>query len=77
MDAKLLRELERLPARIEQAAAQVAALEGKLGDPDLYRRDPDGFTRLGAELEAARAALAALEARWLELELERESYPTS
>jgi ATP-binding cassette subfamily F protein uup len=65
--------LETLPARIEELAAAVARWTETLADPDLYRRDPAGFSAAGQALEAARTDLAAAEERWLELEMLREA----
>ena len=52
--------------------AEIAALEHRLHDPALYARDPAGFTKTTAALEAARAELAAAEEAWLELETLKE-----
>jgi ATP-binding cassette subfamily F protein uup len=73
LDAKLQRELDRLPERMARAQAGAAEAESRLADPGLYRRDPAGFERATAELERRRAELAALEERWLELEGMREA----
>ncbi len=73
METRLLRELERLPNKMETASAEIAALEEKLGTADFYRRDPDGFARVNASVEAKRAQLAAMEERWLELETMKEA----
>jgi ATP-binding cassette subfamily F protein uup len=73
METRLLRELERLPGKMEAAAAEIAALEEKLGAADFYRRDPDGFAKVNAGVEAKRAQLAAMEERWLELETMKEA----
>jgi ATP-binding cassette subfamily F protein uup len=73
-DAKLQRELDRLPARIEAAEAEQAAAESKLSDPGLYARDPAAFQRATQELEQARSLLATLEERWLDLETQREAH---
>jgi ATP-binding cassette subfamily F protein uup len=73
METRLLRELERLPGKMEAAAAEIAALEEKLGATDFYRRDPDGFAKVNAGVEAKRAQLAAMEERWLELETMKEA----
>ena len=72
MDAKLERELDRLPAKLEETGRALAEVEARLADPDLFRRDPDAFATATAELERLRAGLHALEERWLELELRRE-----
>lgn len=71
-DAKLQRELDRLPEKMARAEAAVAAAENRLSDPGLYARDPTGFSQLTDELERLRRDLAALEERWLELEEQRE-----
>jgi ATP-binding cassette subfamily F protein uup len=60
-------DLDRLPAEVARLEGVAAALGARLSDPALYARDPGGFARLTAELDAARAALAAAEARWLEV----------
>jgi ATP-binding cassette subfamily F protein uup len=73
LDAKLQRELDRLPAKMEQVQASIVGLEQRLADSSLYTRDPDGFVAATAELESLRAALRELEERWLELETLRES----
>ncbi|WP_027135881.1 ABC-F family ATP-binding cassette domain-containing protein [Geminicoccus roseus] len=72
LESRLLRELERLPAKMETAAGEIAALEMKLAAPDFYLRDPDGFASVNATVEAKRRALAAMEERWLELETMKE-----
>jgi len=67
------RELDGLPARIDALTVEAAALEQKLADPTLYKKDPAGFAELTAAVAAKRQELAAAEERWLELEAAREA----
>ncbi|MPZ08898.1 MAG: ATP-binding cassette domain-containing protein [Kiloniellaceae bacterium] len=67
------RELDSLPARLAALSAEVAALEARLGDPSLYKKDPAGFAEVTKTLAARRGELSAAEERWLELEAEREA----
>ena len=62
------RELDNLPAEIEQLGTAIQELEAKLADPALYTKSPDKFAKFSAELEATREKLAQREERWLELE---------
>ena len=64
--------LETLPKRMEEAEAKIDGLEATMADPALYTRDPGGFRKTAAALDALRAELAALEEEWLELEMLRE-----
>ena len=64
--------LEALPAEIDRLAAEIARLEGLLGDPGLFGREPDKFARASAALVARQEALAAAEEEWLRLEELRE-----
>ena len=76
-DAKLQRELDRLPERMSKVEAAIAAVEDRLADVAFYARDPGGFARATEELERLRHDLAALEERWLELETLREAATTA
>jgi ATP-binding cassette subfamily F protein uup len=67
------RRLATLEARLAALPAEITALEAKLADPGLYGRDPAGFARVSAALEAARGELAAAEEAWLDLETRREA----
>ena len=67
------RELDGLPGKIERLAEEIAQVETRLADPELYGRDPAGFEAAAARLRAARAEREALEERWLELEDRREA----
>ena len=58
---------------IHALPGKIAKLEQDLADPNLYSRDPAGFSRLSGALEAARAELEAAELEWLELEERREA----
>ena len=69
-DQRRLEELEGLMPRL---AAQIAADEARLEDPGLYARDPKGFDRIMAALDAARKAVAAAEVEWLALEEKKEA----
>ena len=69
-DARRLAELERL---MPQLQARIGRHERLFADPELYARDPDGFARATAALDADRAALASAEDEWLELEARREA----
>ena len=62
------KELEGLPAAIELAESQVAALTEQLADPAIYRDGADKSVKLTKELEAARAEAEQLTERWMELE---------
>ncbi len=61
------RDLDLLPARIEELEAEIARDEAALSDPDLYSRDHGLFERLTQAVEAARTERDAAEERWLEL----------
>jgi ABC transport system ATP-binding/permease protein len=66
------RALMELPKTIEALQAEIAALNGALADPDLYRRDAATFAAKTARLAAAQGELDAAETEWLELEMLRE-----
>lgn len=64
--------LETLPKKIDELADEIAALEEKLADPNLYTRDAAAFQRFSKELDTARASREKMEEEWLELEMLRE-----
>ena len=64
--------LETLPAEIEKLAGDIAALETKLADPNLFAKDAEKFNRIAGELDEKRTHHAAMEEEWLELEMLRE-----
>jgi ATP-binding cassette subfamily F protein uup len=61
------RRLEELDDLVHRLPGEIAALEAKLADPDLYGRDPAGFARIMQASEKARAELTAAEEAWLVL----------
>ncbi len=64
--------LENLPKQMAEIEAKVSALEAKMADPAFYTRDPAGFAKVAAEIDAHRAKLSTMEEEWLELEMLRE-----
>ena len=71
--ARRLRELDRLPGRIEAQVEAIRSIEADLADPALHTERPNEAARLVARLSAANAEKAAMEERWLELELLKET----
>ncbi|MBA4013964.1 MAG: elongation factor 3 [Phenylobacterium sp.] len=67
------RRLQELDTAIAALPGKIAKLEADMADPNLYTRDPAGFAKLNAALEAARHELSASEEEWLELEERREA----
>ncbi len=67
------RRLEELEALVAKLPGDIALLDEKLGDPNLYTRDPAAFDKTMKAADAARAQLAAAEEEWLELEEKREA----
>ncbi|MEM7163952.1 MAG: ATP-binding cassette domain-containing protein [Planctomycetota bacterium] len=65
------KELEALPAEIEQLEAEIAALHEKMADPEFYQQGGDGVTAATQSLEAAQQKLEVVYARWEELEERR------
>jgi len=61
------RDLDLLPAEIEELDAAIARDEAALADPALYSRDPVRFQGLMTGLETARRRKEEAELRWLEL----------
>jgi ATP-binding cassette subfamily F protein uup len=61
------RDLDLLPARIEELEAAIARDEALLGDTDLYSRDPLRFEALTKAIADARSERDTAEHRWLEL----------
>lgn len=64
--------LENLPKQMDDTQRTMAAHEAKMADPAFYVRDPAGFAKIAAELDALRERLSAMEEEWLELEMLRE-----
>jgi ATP-binding cassette subfamily F protein uup len=64
--------LENLPKQMEKLQSDIAALQLKLDDPQLYARDRKAFDTTSTALAAAQAELHAAEEKWLELEMLRE-----
>ena len=64
--------LETLPQQMADAERAATALEARMADPAFYTRDPDGFAKVAADLDALRSKITAMEEEWLELEMLRE-----
>lgn len=64
--------LEQLPGDMQACEAAISKLEKDLADPELFAKDPDGFTKIAKDLEQAKDKLDALETEWLELETLKE-----
>jgi ATP-binding cassette subfamily F protein uup len=67
------RDLDLLPARIEELEAQIARDETALADPDLFMKDNARFRSLTEAVEKARSERDAAELRWLELAEQAEA----
>ena len=64
------RELEQLPATIEQLEAKVAAVHAELADPEFYKQSSAHITARSAAAREMDAKLAAAYQRWEALEAE-------
>jgi ATP-binding cassette subfamily F protein uup len=62
------RELEELPARIEQIEHEIADLDARIGGVELYREPGAVIAATVERADAARAERDALYQRWDELE---------
>jgi len=65
------RELDQLPARIEQLETEQTALHVSLADPELYRRDPAALKKVDERTKQIEAELRQVYARWEQLEAQR------
>lgn len=66
------RALDMLPKQIEDLEAEIATLEAKLADGDLYAKDPADFQKIADSLAGKRDAKDQAEEQWLELEMKLE-----
>ncbi|MCK9510897.1 MAG: ATP-binding cassette domain-containing protein [Pigmentiphaga sp.] len=66
-----LKELDGLPATIEQLETEQAGLTEQMSDPDLYRDGPERAAELQARIDAIEAELMAKLERWEQLEARR------
>jgi len=66
-----LKELDGLPAAIEQLEAEQAELTEHMSDPDLYREGPDRAADLQARIDAIEGELMSKLERWEQLEARR------
>lgn len=69
-DTHRLKEIEQY---LPEAEAELEAVETDLADPELFRRDPEGFHARTRRLDALRAEIAQMEEDWLEIEAKREA----
>ena len=65
---KQARELEALPARIEELERKLKELHTRMVQPEFYRQKDSQVAAATAQLSAVEAELKAAYARWLELE---------
>lgn len=64
--------LDNLPKQISKLESDIASLQKKLDDPQLYARDRQAFDAATQAIAKAQSELAAAEEKWLELEMLRE-----
>ena len=62
------RELEQLPARIEQLETELASLNAQLQDPAFYQQGGSAIAAANQEISARQAELDSAYSRWQELE---------
>ena len=65
---KEARELEQLPARIEQLEQAISSRTALMQEPDFYKRDAAAITAANVELAALQADLDVAYARWQSLD---------
>jgi ATP-binding cassette subfamily F protein uup len=66
------RELDQLPASIQQLEQEQSAVQAQLADPELYKREPAVMKTLSTRLQAIEAELGEAYARWEALESQRD-----
>lgn len=72
LSPKQQHDLKTLPGLIEKQIKLIQDLQVKIGLPDLYAKDPEGFSKTASELEIAETVLDDMETRWLEIEILQE-----
>ncbi len=72
LNNKERKDLETLPAKIEQLEAEQATLSVQLGDPEIYKDGGAKAAELQKRLHAAEAEHSAALARWMELDARKE-----
>ena len=65
--------LETLPDKIDKLEAAIEVFKQALGDPNLFKSNPERYQKTAANLAKAETDLATSQDRWLELEMQRES----
>lgn len=70
------RELESLPARIDELETEQAALHATMSVPSFYQQPKSEITATSAKLEALERELATVFARWESLEAVAHEKPT-
>ena len=71
------RELDNLPTLIAELTDKLTRDQDRLGQRDLFLRDPTEFARLTQTLQDTQEALHRAEERWLALEEKRENLNTA
>jgi ATP-binding cassette subfamily F protein uup len=72
LNNKERKDLETLPAKIEQLEAEQATLSVQLGDPEIYKDGGAKAAELQKRLHAAEAEHSAALGRWMELDARKE-----
>jgi len=65
--------LETLPQKISDLEKEIATLNARLADPELFSKNPDGFAASAAQLDEKKSALEKAEEEWLEISIKQES----